>query len=160
MSLSLVTSLTVSAGGGDAPTAAEQARWADALAGDSCDGLRAYLRAYPDGVHAGEARSRLAGRWTEETLGPERDVRNTLTVNPRRALPTAAAARQDALERGETDAATLCRSREADPTVQLLGERVEPRHWSCGEGGGGFRCGFDGEIVCRVRNRLRSERCR
>lgn len=160
MSLLLVTSLTVSAGGGEGPTAAEQARWDDALAQDSCDGLRAYLRAHPGGVYADEARSRLAGSWIEETLGPPRDVRYVLTVSPRRSLPTEDAARRDALARGDQDAATTCAPRAADPTVQLLTARAEARDWRCDESAGGFRCGFDGEIVCRVQNRIRLERCR
>jgi hypothetical protein len=179
MSLLLVTSLIVSAGArrtacgvpglgslcaavriGGVPTPAEQTLWDDALAQDSCDGLRAYLRTYPQGVYAEEAKSRLEGRWIEETLGPERDVRYMLTVNPKRPLPTEVAARRDAQERGNQDAGTMCKPGENASFVQLLASWAESSHWKCDEGAGGFTCGFDGEIVCRVRNRISAERCR
>ena len=75
-------SLCAAAGIGDVPSAAEQSRWNDALRQDSGDGLRAYLREYPTGIYADEARSRLAGCWKEEiaTLGPEKDARFVLTT--------------------------------------------------------------------------------
>lgn len=143
-----------------APTSAEQALWNRALAQDSCDGLRAYLRTYPLGAYAGEAKSRLEGRRTKVTLGPERDERHTWLVNPRRSLPTEEAARSDARRRGDQDAATNCKSLATGNFIQLLKAWVEPHDWKCDARTDGFTCGFDGQIVCRVRDRIRSERCR
>ncbi len=143
-----------------ASTSAERALWDRALAQDSCDGLRAYLRTYPLGAYADEAKSRLEGRRTEETLGPELDKRYFLPVNPRRSLPTEKAARSDALRRGDQDAAAMCKPLAGTHLVQLVDSWADPHDWKCDERTDGFTCGFDGDIVCRVRNRIRSERCR
>jgi len=141
-------------------TAAEQALWDEARTLRSGDGLRAYLRAYPAGAYADEARSRLAGCTTErvETLGPDRAVRYAWTVNPNRArpLPTTDEARSDALTRGNQDAATTCKA--LAMKAQLLSALAEPHDWKCTELDRGFACGFDGEIVCHVRDRIESDR--
>ena len=126
------------------------------------DGLRSYLRSYPDGAHADEARTRLAGCTIEraETRGPEKDVRFTLTVSQGGALPTEADARRDAVERGNRDAATTCAPQRM--VADLRSAVAEARTWRCAPRDGGVVCGFDGEIVCRVRDRIRAdqERCR
>jgi hypothetical protein len=140
------------------PTPGERALWESALAQDSGDGLRAYLRAYPNGAHADEAKSRLAGCQIEETLGPEKDVRFVLRVNARRPSPTEEEARRDALARGDRDAATTCKPQNI--TNVLRAASAEPHDWQCDGSADGFTCGFDGEIVCRVQNRVRVERCR
>jgi hypothetical protein len=81
-------------------------------------------------------------------------------VSQDRALPTEADARRDAVERGNLDAATTCAPQRM--VADLLSAAAEPRAWRCVPRDGGFACGFDGEIVCRVRDRIRSEqeRCR
>ena len=156
-------SLCAAVGIGDVPTPAEQALWDEALTQRSGAGLHAYLRAYPAGAYADEARSRLAGCTTErvETLGPDRAVRYAWTVNPNRArpLPTEDEARSDALKRGNRDAATTCKA--LAMKAQLLSALAEPHDWKCTALDRGFACGFDGEIVCHVRDRIESdhERC-
>jgi hypothetical protein len=153
-------SFCAAVGIGDVPTPEEQALWDDALGQNSGDGLRAYLRTYPRGTYADEARSRLDGCRIEETLGPEREVRFVLTVNPIRARPlsTEDEARRDAVARGQPDADTTCKPQEGPSRLRSV--RVEPRDWRCDRDGRGFTCGFDGEIVCRVQSRIRSEQCR
>jgi hypothetical protein len=75
-------------------------------------------------------------------------------------LPTEADARRDAVERGNLDAATPCAPQRM--VADLQSAVAEPRAWRCAPRDGGFVCGFDGEIVCRVRDRIRAEqeRCR
>ncbi len=156
-------SLCVAVGIGDVPTPAEQAPWDEALAQRSGDGLQEYLHRYPSGVHAVEATSRLLGCQHEsvETLGPERDVRFVLAVSPipANALLTEDAARRDALTRGNRDAATTCEPLRRN--ARLLSAVAEPHDWKRAEQDHGFACGFDGEIVCRVRDVIEfdHERC-
>jgi hypothetical protein len=82
-----------------------------------------------------------------------------LTVSQDGALPAEAEARRDAVERGNLDAATTCAPQRR--VADLLSAAAEPRVWRCAPRDGGFACGFDGEIVCRVRDRIRAdeERC-
>ena len=157
-------SLCAAVGVGDVPTPAEQALWDEARKQSSGDGLRAYLRRYPEGAYADEGRARLAGCTIErvETLGPGRDVRFALTVSQTRArpLPTEDEARRDAVVRGNRDAADTCEPMRLK--ADLVSALAEPHEWSCTQLDPGFACGFDGEIVCRVRDRIATdhERCR
>jgi len=181
MSLLLVTLLAVSAEArrttcrvpglrslcaavGIGPTPAEQALWNDARAQRSGYGLRAYLRAYPHGAYADEALARLGGGTVErvETLGPARDVRLSLTVSRGDPLPAEEAAHRDAESRGNRDAADACGPYKTYTTkFELLTVTAEPREWSCLEAEHGFACGFHGEAVCRIRDRIQidHERC-
>lgn len=157
-------SLCAAVGIGNVPTSAEQAQWEEALAQRSGDGLRAYLRTYPEGAYADEARTGLAGCKTVrvESLGPEKDVPYPWIVNPLRAhpLPTEDSARREAVDRGNEDARTNCKVHRR--TGDLLSAQVEPHKWTCIKLDDGFTCGFEGDVVCRVRDRIQSddERCR
>jgi hypothetical protein len=157
-------SLCASIGIGNVPTAAEQALWDESLAQRTGDGLRAYLRSYPEGTYTDEARSRLAACKTErvERWGSEKDIPYRWTVNVLRAhpLPTEDAARRNAVERGNEDAKDHCRAHRR--TGDLLSAHAEPHSWMCIKLGDGFTCGFDGDIVCHVRDRILTddERCR
>jgi len=155
--------LCAATGIGQVPTADEQAVWERALAQRSGDGLRAYLQAYPRGAYADEARARLDGCSHEraENLGLEKDVRYPLTINANRAdlRSSEVEARNDAVMRGNRDAATSCALLGA--ASKVLSSVAEPHDWKCVEDGHRFACGFDGEVVCRVQDRILSneERC-
>lgn len=152
--------LCAATGIGEIPTDEEQAMWARALTQRSGDGLRAYLQSYPRGAHVDEARARLEGCSHErvEALGPEKDVRYPLTINANRTdlRSSEAEARDDAVMRGNRDAATSCAL--LDAASKVLSSVAEPRDWKCVEDGHRFTCG---EIVCHVRDRSVSneERC-
>ena len=145
------------------PSNAERARWEQARATGFGDGLRGYLQAYPMGAYADEARARLAACFhvRTETLGAERDVRHPLTVNANRTRLQASErdARADAVARGNQDAATSCALLASSSNV--ITAVAVPRDWRCTEDSHQFTCGFDGEIVCRVRDRIATdeERC-
>jgi len=144
---------------GNVPTADEQARWEHARAQRSGDELRGYLQAYPTGAYADEARARLAGcaHLRGEVLGPAQELRYPLTINANRLdlRATEAEARDDAMTRGHTDAATGCALlRYAGP---VLSAAVDPHIWKCIEDNHRFTCGFDGQIVCRVRERMATD---
>ena len=150
-------SLCAAVGIGDVPTANEQASWENALGQDPGDGLRAYLRDYPQGAHADEARSRLAGCWIEhmETRGAERVIRYEWPVPRSPPRPTEAEARREALKRGKQEAETYCKSL---GFVHLLSAQITPHDdgWNCTESDHQHSCRFDGEIVCRVQNQIKS----
>jgi hypothetical protein len=163
--LLLLLSLMMSAaarravGMGQAPSEVEQARWEQAIAMRSGDGLRSYLTAFPRSVYAAEAQARLAAckRENVERLDPPREVRHRLTVNPRReaSLASEVAARDDAKARGQADAEVTCQVYRRGG--ELLSAETSPMQWKCFEVTGGFACGFDGDIVCRVRDRVETE---
>lgn len=145
----------------DWPTMAEETLWNLAIAQPGSDGLRKYLQHHPTGFHAEEAQAQLDACITEtvKELGPERDTRPfKWTVNPKRLspLPTEDDARKDALSRGNEDAAETCGSMPLKG--ELLSSRVEPKRWNCVPVEDGFTCGFDGAIVCRVRDLIVSYR--
>jgi hypothetical protein len=140
------------------PGAAERALWKRALAMDSGDGLREYLGTYPKGAFVEEARSRLAGCRMEETLGPAHDVTYRLPVNTKGAWPSEDEARRDARERGDQDAADACASLAFASVV--LSSQAKPRDTGCRRDDDGVRCGFEGDVVCRIQDKLRVERCR
>lgn len=148
---------------GEVPSAAEEALWGEAARQATGAGLRAYLRRFPAGAYAEEAHRRLAACQIEkvETLAPPREQRYRLPVPPRYTplLLTEQAARDDALVRAERDAATYCDSYRW--IAQLVATEVRPGAWSCSAWEGGFVCGFDGEILCRLQDRLvtEEERC-
>jgi hypothetical protein len=155
-------SLCATIGTGDVTTAQEQALWEDARAQSTGDGLRAYLRTYPRGVHADEARSRLqtCSHVRVETLGSEREIRYPLNEIRMEHLATEQEARDDAQRRANKRAASECES--LHHTSMILSTAAEVQYWKCTPLDGRFACGVQGEIVCRFRERIPSdqERCR
>jgi hypothetical protein len=140
------------------PDAAERALWKRAIAADSGDGLRDYVRRYPRGAFIEEASLRLDGCGFEETLGPAHDVAYPLRVNTKAAWPSEEEARRDAQERGDQDAVDACASLAFASMV--LSSHGKPRDTECRRDADGFRCGFEGDVVCRIQDKVRVERCR
>lgn len=144
------------------PAEAEYALWSEALKQRSGDGLRAYLRTYPGGMHASDARARLASCRIEhvEARGQDKVFRYRWRVNRHeRPFPTEDEARRDALTRGKEDADISCAS--LGMKDRLRSTSVEAHQWTCTEYNKRFACGFDGEIICRVQQQILSarERC-
>lgn len=145
------------------PSRAEQAKWEAAIAEATGAGLRAYLAAYPRGRHVEEARARLAAceRTPTSWLEAPREVRYRLTVSPLREAPqtTRAFAWAAALLRGREEARSTCETHRRSGEVRAA--EVAPERWRCEEVPGGVACGFDGDIVCHVQERVpvEIERC-
>lgn len=95
---------------------------------------------------------------TDDVPALDKSIRYPLTVNPTRArpLPTEEDARRDAVTRGNRDAANTCAPLRLK--ADLVWALVEAHEWNCTELAHGFACGFDGEIVCRVRDRTDSQK--
>jgi hypothetical protein len=150
--------LCAAAGIGGVASQAEQARWDAARQQRSGDGLRAYLREYPDGAYADEARTRLATCTTERVEAPgaiddRRYAQWRVNRSPARAFATKAEARADAQKRGSDDAHATCAS--FGLVDRLVSASIEPPAiespaWDCAEADRRFTCGFEGELVCRV----------
>jgi len=155
--------LCAAVGIGGIPTQAEQALWDNALADRSESGLQAYLTAYPSGIYAGEASVRLQAcrRVPVETLGTEHAIRYNRWPVPRATrFSTRAEACSDAQTRGEQDAKEQCESLAS--TTSVVSASFEPGACTCTDYEHQVACGFEGTIVCRVRDRIWSveTRCR
>ena len=147
---------------GDVAGKAEEKAWRDAQAAKDPRPLRAYLVAYPTGVYAEEASTRLAAC---------RSTQRELWTAEKRSLPlyvsagtttsaTLAAARDAALLRGRKDAANLCAGFTGE--FRLRDATAEVGEWLCRERQGGASCGFEGTAVCSVdaRRLISEETCR
>jgi hypothetical protein len=153
-----VRALCRQAGLGGVATRAEEALWVARAAGD-CEPLRAYLADFPGGACAEEAQKRLqaAGASREETWNP---AQRRLPMTVRQSLDplaTESAARADALTRGAEEARLVCAGFNAGE-FRLVSSSAGARSWRCAARGGGAVCGFDGEAVCEVEQRVLSER--
>ena len=141
---------------------AEEKAWQDAQQATDTRALRAYLVAYPTGIYADEASTRLAAC---------RNIQREVWTAEKRSLPlyvsasagtgaTVVAAREAALLRGQTEAATLCAGFTGE--FRLRGASAQAREWMCRERRDGASCGFEGTAVCDVEARrlISEEACR
>lgn len=143
------------AGVGTVATRAELDLWEQAQRDDSGGGLRKYLAAYPVGRFAVEAQARLSACQTvsDSSLGSPTELRRQWRVNAHRSksFDSQAEAQRDARERGQAEAKNFCSARRS---VEVLDSIVEIDAWDCVSRDGAHECGFDGQIVCRVRERV------
>lgn len=141
---------------------AEQKAWQDAQAATDPRALRSYLVAYPTGIYASEASTRLAAC---------RSTQREIWTAEQRTLPlyvpasagagiSVAAAREVALLRGNADAADLCAGFTGE--FRLRNARAQVREWTCRERKDGATCGFEGTALCDVEARrlISEETCR
>jgi hypothetical protein len=147
---------------GEVAGKAEQDAWKAAQEATDARALRAYLVAFPTGVYASEASTRLAAC---------RSVQREVWTAEKRALPlyvtastaTAAsllAARETALARGQKDAAGLCAGFAGE--FKLRSSAAQVTEWLCHERSDGASCGFEGTAQCDVEARrlISEETCR
>lgn len=133
-------------------SAEEAAAWEKVRAGN-CEDLRVFLASHGDGVHADEAKTRLAARrtWTEAgSQVAERPL--PLAVLAGMAEPSAGrdAAMADALARGEAEAQKACKGYADAGLGKLVGATVKADAWRCDALGGGTVCAFDGQAMCKI----------
>jgi hypothetical protein len=149
-----VSGVCASEGWGGVPSAEQDRVWAAATARTDGEGLRAYLRRFPRGAYAEEAQARLAGcRTGEAEVWVKEDKRLPLYIGFS-ANPSAseAAARADALARGERSGQGLCVAYSTGE-FRLAAAQPAPKTWKCEGGPAGRNCGFEGEVVCHVEAR-------
>ena len=154
----LIRGVCAQQGWGGVASAAEQAAW-DARAPGDCESLRAFLAEHPNGAYAEEAARRLQAasasvdeQWAAETRRLPLTVRSGLAP-----LSSEAAARRDALSRSAEDVDMVCGPFAQLDGYRLTSARAEPRRWRCTALGDGALCGFDGEAVCDIEVRTRSQ---
>ena len=141
---------------------AEEKAWQDAQQATDTRALRAYLVAYPTGIYASEASTRLAACRTTQREVWTAEQRSLPLYVPAGAGAgtTIAAARESAMLRGQQDAADLCAGFTGEFRLRKASAQV--REWICRERTDGASCGFEGTALCDVEARrvLSEETCR
>jgi hypothetical protein len=141
----------------------EAAAWEKVKPGN-CENLRQFLASHGDGVHAEEAKTRLAARRTWTEAGSRQAERPLpLSVLAGMAEPSAGrdAAMQDALQRGEAEAQKACKGYADAGLGKLVGATVKADAWRCDALGGGTVCAFDGQAMCKIEEvaEVQKEQC-
>lgn len=141
----------------------EAAAWQKVRPGN-CEDLRKFLAGHGNGVHAEEAKTRLASRRTWIEAGArEADRPLPLSVLAGMADPSPgrAAAERDALRRGEIEAQKACKGYAAAGLGKVIGVSVAPDSWRCDALGGGTVCAFDGQAICKIEEvaEIQREQC-
>jgi hypothetical protein len=148
---------TICAYGGLAGVASptEERFWVAASSRVDGEGLRQYLRIYPDGEFAREAALRLqtCRRVERENWDGEEKTLPLMVMTALVPSVSQVAAKDIAIASGKTDAAVMCRNYEAGQ-YRLRKSDVRPEHWSCSARGRGVVCGFEGVAVCQVQTRF------
>jgi hypothetical protein len=149
-----IRSVCGSAGWGGAPSHAQDKAWRAAAKRDDGEGLRGYLRRWPRGAYARQARARLAGcrmgeveTWVNER--PRLPLNVGFGVQP---MSSEAAARTDAITRGTRDGEGLCVAY-GRGEFRLASAEPVPSTWRCQAGPAGQACGFEGEVICHIEAR-------
>lgn len=134
---------------------AEMRFWRSATARVDGEGLRQYLRAYPQGEFASEAAYRLqtCRRIEHETWEGEDIALPLMVMAALGPSPSQMAAKDIAIASGKTDAAVMCRNYETGQ-YRLRHSDVVPEQWICSARGRGVVCGFEGRAVCQVQTRF------
>lgn len=150
---------------GFGPNSNEVVAWTEAKSAATSGPLKAYLAKYSTGFFAAEAQARLAACrtavdvswmpyiWTAPLVVPS---------GPIRAAPTEAAAReamQREVQRDADDACSAAPLSELYRPVPNAGPVVPtPEGWDCRSAVDGWRCRYDGKIVCPQERRRTVER--
>lgn len=146
---------------GGVPSLAEEAAWTNAQRQPSGDGYRDYLRNFPQGTYVQAAQARLAAcRKVAESVWQAREDPLPLFV-PADPIPaeSEAAARDQALPRVQIEARdTVCALFSKTETYKLRGIRLDERGWRCQPASAGWRCGYDGKVICEIEVRSTRER--
>lgn len=136
-----------SAGLGGRPDRDERLAWAALPAGD-CQALRQFVEDYPDGSYRTAAADLITAREVrsaEEWAPAERRLR--LFVPSGGPAASEAAAREDAIGRGNRRAARAC---EDFPDSRLTTAAIEPDEWICRPEPGGTVCAMEGDAICSL----------
>ena len=141
---------------GGRPSLAERIAWAQRPPG-SCDGLRAHIEQFPDGVYRTAAAGRLtARRITEHESWVASEKPLALYVGrDAHPAPDTVNARSNALARAQTTAERRCRDFAASGLHRFTSARVEADEWLCEPLAAGMVCSFEGRAVCSLEEQQR-----
>ena len=129
----------------------EERAWA-AIPKGSCPGLAAFVRAWPDGRHGGEARdlytarTRTAPKWT----AVERSAPFFVLAGDAAPSPTLDAARSATLARAEAKAGDVCRGFAEAAGSRVKRATAKPGDWICSPARGGTTCALGGTAQCAL----------
>ena len=143
---------------GGRPERDERLAWAALPAGD-CEALRQFVEDYPDGSYRTAAADLITAREVrsaEQWTPAERRLR--LFVPSGDPAASEAAARDDAIARGNQRAARAC---EDFPDSRLATAEIEPDEWICRPEAGGTVCAVEGDAICslELRQTVETEYC-
>lgn len=141
-----------SLGLGHVPSLAEEQVWANAQRRPDGDGYRDYLQNYPQGAYAQAALARLAACRNVPTENwQKRDDALPLFMGAGPSAATEVAARKAALPHVLGDAQDIvCGVYQKADAYKLRGVRIEEGGWRCQDTSLGWRCGYEGKVVCEV----------
>jgi hypothetical protein len=142
---------------GEQPTQAERLDW-EALPKGDCPALRAYVARRPDSPYRSRAADLITagergGAWSDTT----RQVPIYIPASDGGPASNEAAARSEALDRGQAEAERICAPFGAGTIFRYVSASVTPAHWSCSTAAGNTQCGFSGQAVCRLQSQ--TEKC-
>lgn len=145
---------------GAGPSAAEQAAWQGARQAGSREALRAFRARYPDSPFAAEALAREAAcaqQATTSWLPHAQRMPVVVPTGPLRPAATASAAQaalQADVQRAADDACLAPAISELYRPQAGASPELDAQGWECkAVDGGGWRCRFDGKVLCRQERR-------
>jgi hypothetical protein len=136
---------------GERPTREERLAWASRPAG-SCQALREHIARFPEGAFRREAADLLTARRVTTDDVWTANVRSLAIYQPQSTTgaPNEAAARAKALAAAQTQGDNLCHGFAAASSFRFRAATLQPSAWTCGAGGGGVVCGFEGMVACQL----------
>jgi hypothetical protein len=150
-----------SLGWGGIPSMAEEQAWQRMRTARTCDGYRTYLDRYPQGAFAAEAQARLVALRTEAvvTWKPRTQTLPLAVPRPSEASVSEEGARLMVANSVVTEAARACKAFENSDAYRLVREaQPTDKGWHCAREKDGWRCGFDGEVLCDLEERTTTMR--
>ncbi len=129
----------------------EERAWT-AIPKDSCPGLAAFVRDWPDGRHAADAkniyaaRTKKAAAWT----AVDRTVPFFVSAATAKPSPSEAAARALALKSAGAEATKACNGYVEAAGSRLKGVAIVPGDTSCTQLGSGTVCSIAGNATCKL----------
>lgn len=147
-----VVGLWRNTGMADVASAEESASW-NAIEPGSCDGLRAHVERFPDGVYADQASNLLEARSVgEETVmvPAERPLPVYVGAGSADPAPSRAAAEDNVRRLAGEEAQRACSGLAQAVEGELLDTTIDNERLTCSATGAAQSCALDGQAVCRI----------
>lgn len=145
---------------GGVPTKQETEVFAAAKLRADGDGFRQYLKDYPVGGFADEARSLLAAcrEVIDESWKPEQRRLPLFLARVETPSDSEGAAQAAARQAGEPESRRSCGAYVQSDAHRLERSAINVATWRCDQRPSGWHCGFDGEAICELSARVRTSR--
>jgi hypothetical protein len=149
------------------PSAAELAAWHQAKSATTSEALKAYLATYSAGAFAAEAQARLAAckKTVNMSWSPyEGGAPIVVPMGPIKAATSQADARRAMDAEVQRDAEDACSAAPLSELYRPIADAkpdIPASGWQCRSADGGWRCRYDGKIICHQEKRqsIKTEVC-